>query len=220
MKPILLIHIAGGTLGLLFGYIALYSAKGAKVHRKSGMLFVYAMLVMALLGALMSAQSGVWTPVNVPAGLITAYLVVTGLTTVKPPLRGGRSLHLAGLTMVGTIAAMEFLFGFQAIAAGGKRNGIPAFAFFLFAIIGSFATIGDLRLLRSGPLVGSRRLVRHLWRMNIALFVAGMSASSRLPRPLMIFVLAALVTMFYWMWRLRAKKNRPDVAVTAASAGI
>ncbi len=44
------VHILAGTLGLIAGYVALYSAKGAALHRKSGMVFVYAMLFMAVFG--------------------------------------------------------------------------------------------------------------------------------------------------------------------------
>ena len=42
----LLVHILAGGLALVFGYVALYAAKGATLHRKSGMLSVYAMLTM------------------------------------------------------------------------------------------------------------------------------------------------------------------------------
>jgi uncharacterized membrane protein len=39
-------HVVAGGLALVFGYIALYAAKGAPLHRKSGILFVYAMLTI------------------------------------------------------------------------------------------------------------------------------------------------------------------------------
>ena len=39
-------NIVAGMLALLFGYIALYATKGATWHRKSGMLFVFAMVTL------------------------------------------------------------------------------------------------------------------------------------------------------------------------------
>ena len=30
------VHILGGALALVFGYVALYATKGATLHRKSG----------------------------------------------------------------------------------------------------------------------------------------------------------------------------------------
>ena len=53
----LAIHIIAGSLGLIAGYIALYSAKGAPLHRKAGMVFVYAMLTMCFGGVVMAARS-------------------------------------------------------------------------------------------------------------------------------------------------------------------
>jgi uncharacterized membrane protein len=41
------IHVDAGGLALAFGYVALYAAKGAPLHRMSGILFVYAMLTMS-----------------------------------------------------------------------------------------------------------------------------------------------------------------------------
>jgi len=41
-----LLHIVAGLLGLVSGAVALYALKGARLHRQSGMLFVYAMVTM------------------------------------------------------------------------------------------------------------------------------------------------------------------------------
>ena len=47
----ILLHIIGGLVGLTSGAVALSASKGAKVHRKSGMIFVYAMSVLSISGA-------------------------------------------------------------------------------------------------------------------------------------------------------------------------
>jgi uncharacterized membrane protein len=70
-------HVVAGGLALVFGYIALYAAKGASLHRKSGILFVYAMLTMSLTGALMDALITTRMSVSVVAGLVTFYFVTT-----------------------------------------------------------------------------------------------------------------------------------------------
>jgi hypothetical protein len=98
-----------------------------------------------------------------------------------------------------------------------SRNGIPAFPFFLFGVVGLLASAGDLRMIRSGALRGVPRLARHLWRMSFALFVAAMSffigqakvipKPIRIPGLLALPVLAVLVTMLYWLWRVRAKRR-------------
>lgn len=50
-----LIHIIAGFLALGAGAVALYTLKGGTLHRQGGAIFVYAILVMAGLGAVMAA---------------------------------------------------------------------------------------------------------------------------------------------------------------------
>jgi uncharacterized membrane protein len=45
------VHITGGIVAIVAGFVALYALKGASVHRKAGLVFVYAMVVMASSGA-------------------------------------------------------------------------------------------------------------------------------------------------------------------------
>ena len=52
-------HILAGGLALVFGYVALYKTKGATLHRKSGMLFVYTMVTMSPSVALIEGKT--WT---------------------------------------------------------------------------------------------------------------------------------------------------------------
>ena len=211
------IHIVAAAVGLIAGTVALSVAKGSLLHRRSGMVFAYAMIAMcasALVAAVARGQA-----VNVIAASMTAYLVLTGLMTVRPPSAASRGrdigLMLAALTLgVATMGA-----GFAAIASpSGKAFGYPPFPFFLFGVLGLSGGAGDLRLIRFGSPRGARRLARHLWRMCMALFIAAASFFSIRARVAAIFpapfttpaarvlpVLLVLVTMFYWLWRVRAR---------------
>ena len=97
--PFVALHVLAGTIAILAGFIALYSVKGLKLHRNSGMVFVCVMLVMALSGTVM-AFGHPGTALNVPAGLVTAYLVVTGLATVRPLSVGSRRFDQAALDAI------------------------------------------------------------------------------------------------------------------------
>ena len=224
MRMTLVIHIIGGGLGLLSGYVALYATKGATLHRKSGIVFVYSMLTMTLFGSLMAAvENNQWTSVNVSAATLTSYLVITALTTVRPFSAGGRWLDLGGMLLASALALTDLTFGLQAIAGGGRRNGVPAFPFFMFGMVALLASVGDLRLLRSGTLQRVPRLRRHLWRMTFALFIAAMSfflgqakvipKPIRIPALLALPVLAVLVTMLYWLWRVRVRRTAVEQPV-------
>jgi hypothetical protein len=231
MTTTLLVHIAAGGTGLLAGYVALYAAKGERLHRRSGMTFVCAMLVTCAAGVSVAVGMGVAPALNVPAGVLTAYLVVTGLATVRPPSAGGRWLDRGALLVALAVGAASLAFGVQALANGGMRNGLPAFPFFLFGVVGVLAAAGDLRMIRSGPLRGARRVARHLWRMSFALFVAALSffvgqakvipEPLRVPPLLALPVVAVLATMAYWLWRLRpARGPRGEAPPRAAERGL
>ncbi len=221
MRLTMLVHVVAGGLSLLAGYVALYSTKGAPLHRRSGMLFVYAMLIMSCLGALISAVRGIAMPANISAGMLTAYLVITALTTVRPLAAiWARWLDPVLMLVALSIGLVSLVFAFEAVASGtGKRNGIPAFPFFLFGVVGTLAGLLDLRRIRRGGLQGASRISRHLWRMCFALFIAAMSfflgqakvipKPIRIPALLALPVLAVLVTMFYWLWRVRVRRTGP-----------
>ena len=81
---VLTVHIITGALAILSGFVALYAAKGARLHRRSGMLFVYAMVTMSILGVAIAAVWGVAPAINIPVGLLTAYLVITGIVVTVP----------------------------------------------------------------------------------------------------------------------------------------
>jgi len=217
MRAAYVVHIVAGSAALIAGFVALYAAKGASVHRKAGMLFVYAMLAMCVAGFALTVVRNVAPAVNVPAAVLTAYMVLTSLTAVRPLRRGSRGLELGGTVVASAVALASLTFAVEAFANGGTRDGMPAFPFVLFGVVGAIAVVGDLRVLRSGPLRGAPRLARHLWRMSFALFVAALSffigQAQVFPKPIRIPALlalpvgAVLVTMFYWLWRVRTRRS-------------
>jgi uncharacterized membrane protein len=213
MLIIYVVHIVAGSLGLLAGYLALYAAKGATLHRKAGMVFVCAMLTMAVAGTTISALRGVAPKINIPIALLTAYLVITALTTVRP-VPASRWLDPALMLLVWGVGLIELTFGFQALGSASKGNAVP---FFIFGVVALVAAGGDARMTRSEPLRGVFRLARHLWRMCFALAIAALSffigQSKVFPKPIRIIpllalpLLAVLVTMLYWLWRVRFRRN-------------
>jgi len=218
------VHIAAGSLGLIFGYVALYAAKGGALHRKSGTVFVYVMLTMSVFGTLIAMVRGVAPAINIPAGVLTAYLVITGLTTVHPVVRG-RWLHVVLMLAALAVGMTDLTMAFDVIAKGGKNSGL-AFPFVMFGVVGMLGAAGDLRVLRSAPLRGTSRLARHLWRMCFALFIAALSffigQAKVIPEPIRVRpllalpVLAVLVTMFYWLWRVRIRRTFRGIAGVSA----
>jgi uncharacterized membrane protein len=230
VNPLLLAHVTAGGLGLVSGFIALHAGKGAPLHRRAGMFFVAVMLAMAATGIVLAILEGEWAVINVSAGLTTTYLVVTALSAVRPPSATTRRIERAALLVGGAVGITMLVFGSQAVAAGGNRDGIPAFPFLLFGTIGTLGAIGDLRRLRAAaPPRGPVRLGRHLWRMSLALFIAAMSfffgQADVFPKALRIMPLLAvppfsvLGVMLYWLWRVRGRRALQGLTLVARPGG-
>jgi len=199
-------HVTGGVIAIVTGFVALYAFKGGALHRRSGMVFVYAMLVMSLTGAVV-AVGRPGAAMNIPAGLITAYLVVTSLVTVGQPSpqreQVERAAMLAGFALgTGSLVA--------ALVQGALGRPQFTFPLLMFAGLALGAARGDLRMIRAGGIRGRERLRRHLWRMSTALFIAAgsffLGPARRIPEPLQLPLFRAipfvvLATMAYWLWR-------------------
>jgi hypothetical protein len=228
----LAVHIVAGALGILSGFVALYAAKGAPVHRKSGALFVYAMLTMSLVGATIALVWNVAPEANAPVGLLTAYLVITAIGTVKPSVVSSRGGSIGLLLVPLGVGGALLSFGLRAVASPtGKIHGMPALPFFIFAFICAIATAGDVRVIRSGgvqALRGVPRLTRHLWRMSVSLLIAAFSfflgQAKVIPKPIRIYPLlvvpplVVLATLLYWLWRVRIRRSLRSFVITREPA--
>jgi uncharacterized membrane protein len=158
--PMLIVHIIGGMVGVLSGFAALFVRKGSPLHRRTGDVFVVAMLIMGASGAYRAIAKS--QPFNVLAGTLTCYLVATAWLTVqrKAGETGRLEYGLLGMgVLTGVISCVL-----------GARSGSAAY--FVFATIAFLLVAGDVRMLMRGGVSGPKRLLRHLWRMCFALFVA------------------------------------------------
>ena len=219
---LLAVHIAAGGLAIVLGAVALSVKKGGSVHRRIGLLFVCAMLVMGASASILALRKGPTDP-NVPGGFTAAYFVVTALTTVRPASAWTRRLNAAMLTIPVGLAVVDILGGVKAFnSPRGSLNGVPFPMFFFLATVMILAAIGDVRIMRFGVPRGGPRLARHLWRMCFALFIAAGSffsvrarVAKILPEPFTTAPMRALPilllfgAMFYWLWRVRGRRPLP-----------
>jgi uncharacterized membrane protein len=212
------VHIVAAVLALAFGYVALFAAKGGPLHRRAGMFFVYAMVVMSLSAAYVAAITSVST--SVVAGLLTFYFVATGMLSVRRAPTP-RWIHVTGLALAVSVGMLAFRAGWE-MALLGRPEAAPMFMFGVMALLGA---AGDARVMRNGGIEGRSRITRHLWRMCFAMWVAAASffwgPPNRVPEliryPLVfpIPVLAPIAAMLYWQWKMRRKRHARGVAVAA-----
>ena len=169
MSPALLIHIAGGGLGIVSGAAAVAVRKGGRAHRGGGAVFTGSMLAMAAAAAVLALSLPDWA--NLPGALFAAYLVVTGATAFDREGALRRSTEQVSLALAGGACACALLLTFQAHASPtGLINGKPAPIFAIVAGLSAFALVLDLRIAGSRGAARRPRLRRHIWRMCTALF--------------------------------------------------
>jgi hypothetical protein len=103
-------HVAAGGLALVLGFMALFAKKGGTLHRRSGLLFVCAMLVMGISGSILGFRSSP-PDGNVMAGLMTVYFVGTALTTVRPSSPWSSRINATALTLAVGLALLAIAGG-------------------------------------------------------------------------------------------------------------
>jgi len=221
------IHIAAGAVGMLSGAVALYALKGGRLHRKSGMVFVYAMVLMTLTALVMTMLGG--GRFSAMQALFTFYLVTTSLLTVRQREPRFRWTNVGAMVLALSVGVYDIMLGLEAAARPkGTLDGIPAAMMFIFAGFALLGALGDLRMMLVRQFERNERIARHLWRMGLALWIAVASfflgQTRHFPEPLRnmallaIPVLLVLVLTVYWLLRVRftawaPRRQRMEVAV-------
>ena len=215
---ILFLHIAGGAIALVSGGIALFARKGGRTHTVAGLVFCVSMAIMASIGAAASPFLPVPERANVIAGIFTLYLVWSGWVSVRSRhVVAGRSERLGLIAALTTVATGVWWAIQAANSPTGTLDSTPPQAFYVFIILGTFASIGDMRLIVKGRISGAPRLSRHLWRMCVALLIASGSFFLGQQRVMPLWMrgspwlfvptFAPLVVMIYWLVRIRFRNR-------------
>lgn len=216
----LILHIGGGTMGMISGGVAMFARKGGRLHRVSGTVFFVAMLFMAGVAAIVAPilPEARWT--NTTAAVFTLYLVATAWATVRRHAGEIGRFERAVVVVPLGIAAM----GLALVPYGAATGQMDSFAtVYIFAVICALAATFDLKMIRRGGVAGTDRVVRHLWRMGAALFVATGSfffgQADNLPVVIResfiptVLGVAPLALMAFWWIRVRLPR-RPRFATS------
>lgn len=222
----LILHIGGGSLGIVSGFAALAFRKGSAAHRAAGNIFFVSMLTMSGIGAVVAPMLPVTERISSVAGVLTFYLVATAwMTVMRKEGTIGLLERLAAFVPVGIAIAGVIFLQIAANDPRGTVDGQPPQAIYIFLVIGAIAVLGDVHVIIRRGISGAHRIARHLWRMCFALFVA--AASFFLGQPevfpkewrgsVWLFVpeLMIFAALFFWLARTyftRAFRSGPIVA--------
>lgn len=208
----LVLHIGGGSAGIISGYGAVSVAKGERLHRAFGKVFVVAMLIMGAVAA--SLAVFINQPGNIAGGILAFYLVATAWMTVRRKEGCIGRFEYGALVAVLCVAAAFEIWGVQAtMSPKGRLGGYPAMLYYVFGAVAAFFAALDFKVILRGGISGAPRIARHLWRMCFALFFAAGSFFIGQQRVMPAFMqgspllfvpaLAPLVLMIFWLFRVR-----------------
>lgn len=215
-----ILHIAGGTIGLVSGTVAAFAHKGGPLHRAAGTVFFVSMLVMAVfaivLAVIIPGQIG-----NLLGGSFTIYLVLTAWLTVRRKEGTiGVSEKIALAVSLLLLAPFILLAFVQvtgtpvSVAAVVTVKGPVVIAMYTLTFIAAAAALGDLSVVLRGGIRGAARIARHLWRMCLGLtFATGSAFTNGFPRLLpgpmhfsnayFLPMLLPIGLLVFWMIRVR-----------------
>jgi hypothetical protein len=209
----LVLHVGGGLVAILAGFVVMAAPKGRRLHRLAGSAFFGAMLVMAGVAAPVAPLVADPLPervVNTTAAIFALYLTLTGWTTMRR-----RPGETGAFERWAVLVPFALLLEAAYVSTLGRAGFETVYA---FAVIGTLAAAGDLKAIRRGGLEGPPRTARHLWRMNAALFIAAGSLFLGRQRDfpqalqgtiwLMIPPFAVLGAIVFWMLKVRLPVRR------------
>jgi len=224
-SPILIVHICGGTLGLLSGTAAMSFRKGSPRHMLAGRIFVASMLTMGALAAYLAITRH--QPNNIGGGILTFYLIGTAWLTARR--KDGETSRLDWVALLIPLAngVLSWMTGVKVLRSGhSSLDGVPVGMILFMGSVCLLAAAGDVRMLVRGGVFGAKRIARHLWRMCFGLFIAAGSfffgGSNRPLRLLstvglgkylspalfnttlyLILTLLPLILLIFWLVRVR-----------------
>ena len=224
-SPMLIVHICGGSLGLLSGTAAMTFRKGSPRHVLAGKVFVASMLTMGVFAVYLAITRN--QPNNIGGGILTVYLIGTAWLTARR--RDGETSRFDWVVLLIPLAIGILLWtnGLKVVRRGASsQDGVPFGMMFFMGSVCLLAAAGDVRMLVRGGVAGVKRISRHLWRMCFGLFIAAgsffLGPSNRPLRLLstvgigkylspalfsttlyLILTLLPLILLIFWLVRVR-----------------
>lgn len=207
---VLAIHIIGGLIAIGGGFAALAFRKGSVAHRNAGVTCFWGMMIMAVGAAWLGYTRSELN--DIVAAVTIAYLVTTARWAIQGEAIRGRFLEAGAFVVAIGITVANVVFALRAADAGGKLYGHPAMLYWISAAVTAFTASLDLNFVVRGGLSWRHRLVRHLWRMCFALWIA---VASFFLGQMKVFpdvfrnfyllatpVLVVFLAMIYWLVRM------------------
>lgn len=170
------VHSPAGTVGLVAAGVAFSAEKGSPLHRKAGVVFTVAMLMMLISGFVAALLKESTDDMFLSAIII--YTAFTAWLTAHHKDNETGLLEYLALAWIIIVAIVAFLNN-----AKSQQGGFVNIYLFWtsFAVI---CTIGDIRNLHHHGLPSVQRIVRHVWRIGFSLVWAALALTDKVVKML------------------------------------
>ena len=173
---LLILHVSAGSIALLVGLMPMFSKKGGKLHNRSGLVYVYCMITVAITALLLCALQ----PFQMLRLFLTGiavfsfYLCMTGWRTTKQKKTG--STIIDHILTYATLAVSGAMISFGIYLTSQSANAFFPVLFTFFGILtGVFARKDYLMI--GKPTEKMHWFFQHVTRMGgsyIATFTAAL----------------------------------------------
>lgn len=159
---LLILHIVAGTTALVSGLLAILTAKGKRLHRKSGRLYFWAMITVGLTAIPLALMKENWFLFGV--AFLSAYLSYAGKRSIDTKLKGWKGFDYAvmGICLLAGLGMLAW--GISGIVRG-QIGMFPVLITFGGLLTG--ATLQDAFVpFRRKPLTKGAYILLHISRMG------------------------------------------------------
>ncbi len=206
-SSLIVMHIAGGSTGLIAGTTAAITRKGNRRHRFAGKAFFYGMLLASLSAGLLSWLPGHENIFLFAVGGFTLYMICSGYRAIfqKRQWKSGEGLPIwdALVTLFGAGFGSCLLYlAVQLLRSTGLFGLVPM----VFALVCLFFAWADLQLVLGKTTVKHRWLTNHISRMMgalIASYTAFLVVNVQIQQQWILWLLPTLVGGFFIRYFLR-----------------
>ena len=159
IQILIYIHAAFGSLALLAGLVSIIAKKGKNIHRKSGLIFFYSMMLSGIIAMIVAVLPNHESPFLFAVGIFGLYFVLTGNRALNfkrknPDLKIDK---LISIIMITTGVLMILL----PIILTKSINIVLV----VYAIVGIIFSVSDLILFRNPERLRKGWLKLHLGKM-------------------------------------------------------
>ncbi len=164
------VHIPLGVFSLLSGAVALLSKKGSRLHKKSGIIFFYSMLISALSSLIIAVLPNHVSPFLFSVGLFSSYFLISGYRSLKFKRINDVNLHIDKLNSIVLIITSIGMIFYYVIT---HQEIKPVLV--VFGMVGILFGVRDLILFRNPNQLQKNWLKLHLGKMTGG-YIAAVSA--------------------------------------------